>query len=100
MSLNRCREETDSSQLPRWMQYLDQDINEFHREDYYFAQLAQIVSSLFAKKPTKLQQFVLRFNTNSERKKESKRSLFRSKAFWGGKLGVKVMMSRGKRDGT
>jgi len=63
MSLQRCQEETTSTQFIDWMTYLEQDVNAFHREDYFLANIAKEVQRTIAKdrKSVKLKPFLLKF---------------------------------------
>jgi len=40
MPVEQVKEETTASQFIMWQEFLEREINEFHREDWYFAQLA------------------------------------------------------------
>lgn len=85
MSLERCQEETSSSDFVLWKAYFEQDVNEFHREDYYFAQIAQEVSRVLAKKPKqiKLKHFLLKFGKEEDKPQLSREERIRaSKSFW------------------
>lgn len=74
MPLQRCQQETTSSEFVKWMAYLERDANAFHRQDYYLAQIALEVRRIFAKHPNKmnLDDFILKFE--QERKKIEKQT--------------------------
>jgi len=64
MSLQRCQQETTSTEFLDWMEYLKQDVNAFHREDYFLANIAMHIRMAFAKDPKKvpkLERFLLKF---------------------------------------
>ena len=60
LSLQRCKNETTSSEFRDWKHYLDWDINEFHREDYFFARISHQIVSLFSKN-SKLEDHLIKF---------------------------------------
>lgn len=108
MSKQRCQQETTSTQFLDWIVYLEKDVNAFHREDYFFAniarEIAQIRELLSAKKPKwlKLDEFLLKFTS---KKKEITKSLTREEAAerskrkwlpWAG-IGTKIIKDRNKR---
>ncbi len=55
MSIQRCQEETTSTQFVDWIAYLDWDVNAFHREDSFLAQIAQEIRRTISKDPEKVQ---------------------------------------------
>ena len=66
MSIQRCQQETTSTQFLDWIEYLEQDVNAFHREDYFLASIAREVCQvreMFSKKPKhiKLEWFLQKF---------------------------------------
>lgn len=78
MSLQRCQDETTSTQFIDWMTYLEQDINAFHREDHFWANIAAEVRRSWVNSPekVKIKTFLLKF----KRKRESKRAMTRKEA--------------------
>lgn len=72
MSLQRCQEETTSTQFLDWMEYLEQDVNAFHREDYFLANIARLLQMAIAKNPekVKLKHFLFEFVNKRIKKKE------------------------------
>ena len=75
MSYQRCQEETTSTKFLDWMEYLKQDVNAFHREDYFLADIARHIRLASAKDPKKiprLEHFLLKFKEGIKiRKKKS-----------------------------
>jgi len=72
MSIQRCQEEHSSTQFLDWMEYLEQDVNAFHREDYFLASIAREicqVREMFAKKPrqVKLEWFLQKFISKKDK---------------------------------
>ena len=63
MSLYRCQVETSSTQFLDWIEYLDIEINAFHREDFNFASLAKILVQCNSKNPknVKLEDYLIKF---------------------------------------
>ncbi len=69
------------------MAYLDEQVNAFHRWDYYFAQIAAEIRRIRSKRRIKLRDFLLTFNfrkplsrmTRTEREAQ----IAKSKQAWG-----------------
>jgi len=79
MPLTRCQRETSSTQFLEWMEYLEQDLNAFHREDYFLAQIAQEIRRTVVKEPeeVKIETFLRKFE---KKVVEVKRKLTREEA--------------------
>lgn len=75
MSLQRCQEETSSTQFLDWLAYLDWEINAFHREDWFLAQIAQEVRRTISKDPekVKIEGFLRKFAAKRAPKKLTRR---------------------------
>ena len=75
-----------------WLEYLDAEVNGFHREDYYMAQIAAEVRRGHVKNPkkVKVEDMVLKFTTNEKckQKKQKKSNILASKNFWLTSLGL------------
>jgi hypothetical protein len=83
---------TTSSQFVEWLEYLERDINAFHREDYYHAQIAAEIRRSFVKKPrnVKAKQFLLKFQHMKPKVAQSFEEVCeKSKRFWFGMFGKK-----------
>jgi len=71
-----------------WIAYLDdEELNGFHREDYYLANIAAEVRRSFVKDPAKIkmESFLIKFKKGAKlkRPKKTKEEKIReSKAFW------------------
>ena len=86
MPLQELQNKTTSTEFLEWVIYLrDIEPNEFHREDWYAAQIAQEVCRTRVKKPStiKTDRFILKFGgvqeeampaTPEERMKKSKQA--------------------------
>lgn len=103
MSLQRCQQETTSTQFVRWCDYLEQDLNRPSRGDYYLAQIAMEIRRGYVKTPAnvKLEHFLLEFSKKEGPKKprteeEREQWAAASKARW---LGM-VMSSKTKTPPT
>jgi len=87
MSVDRVQDETSSFQFMMWKEYLERDVNAFHRENFYWAQIAAEVRRSFCKNPkrVKVENFLLKFkNKVVTKKKMTKKERTKSaKAFWG-----------------
>lgn len=94
MSLQRCQEETSSTQFLDWIEYLKWDVNAFHREDYYLAQIACEVRRILAKDPNKemdLKRFLFKFVKKERPKRLTKKEATkRSKRRWLSWAGIKL----------
>lgn len=76
MSVQRCQQETTSTEFLDWIEYLQQDVNAFHREDYFLANVARYIRMAFAKDPgkvPKLEHFLLRFTNKKIQKPLSRK---------------------------
>jgi len=91
MSVGRCQEETTSSQFVMWMEYLNQDVNAFHRENYYWAQIAWIIARVFGgDKNSKVENYILEFKNDGKKKKlTAEQEIKKSKSFWQSLVGLK-----------
>ena len=47
LSLSETMERTTSRQFILWIEYLRKDVNDFHREDYFLAQISMDIRRLF-----------------------------------------------------
>jgi hypothetical protein len=82
----------------KWQVYLDEvEMNGFHREDYYLAQIAQCIIQANSKNPNsiKLKQFLLQFSKEDKGKSKPTKSevrnrMIQSRAAWGALLGVQM----------
>lgn len=74
------------------MQFLDAEVNGFHREDHYMAQIAAEIRRGLLKpgagRRVKVQDFILKF-TKAKEKKRKPPSMAESKAFWFAAVGLK-----------
>ena len=85
MSKQRCQAETSSSEFADWMQYLNDDTNAFHREDYFLANIAKLIVQSNSKNPesVKLDPFLLKFESKKPTPKLDEQSrLDRIKQSW------------------
>lgn len=103
MSVQRCKNETTSTEFVNWQVIREKRINGFHREDYFWANIAKILTQANVKdsKSITLDQFLLKFTTSkpdpkelTEVEKEAK--IKRSKAFWSAALGVGIDQEKTK----
>lgn len=86
-----------SREFAGWLRYLEIDVNAFHREDYYLAQIAAEIRQQNSKTSVEVRDFLLKFkhsdagqysNPITEEEKEQHRK--KSKAVWGALLGVAI----------
>ena len=71
MSVARLQAEISSSEFVDWIAYLEKDINEFHREDYLFAQIAAEVRRSWVKNYNDVDpsDFLIKLEPKKEKKK-------------------------------
>lgn len=94
MSLQRCQEETTSTQFLDWIEYLELDVNAFHREDHFWANIATEIRRSFVKEPGRVRMgsFLLKFARKKIAKRRPmtrKEAAERSKQKWFSWLGIK-----------
>lgn len=96
--MTRCKLETTPTQFVMWRVYLDEEeINGFHREDYYLAQICQLIVAVNSKNPKgiKLKDFLLKFAKEKQKsglttKQELRKKMLYSRAAWAGLLGIEI----------
>jgi len=79
MSYDRVQQETSSSRFVKWMLYLEMDVNAFHREDHYHAQIAAEIRAGNIGKHVKSNTMLLKFTKEGKKKQ----TMSDSKAAWG-----------------
>ena len=75
MSLQRCQIETTSTEFLDWIEYLEQDVNAFHREDWFLANIAREIRRTILKNPNKSlgwEEFLLKFSDQKEMEEKGK----------------------------
>ena len=87
MSKQRCQQETTSTEFLDWVEYIEQDINAFHREDYFLAQIAQEIRRTIVKEPekVKIESFLQKFErkvVKIKKKLTKKEAAEKSKRRW------------------
>lgn len=95
MALQEVMEKTTSSEFIEWMAYLDLEMHQTKKEDYYLAQVAAEVRRSFVKSPQSVhvKDFILSF-TRAERSSPGGDSPViedptqRSKNYWNAVLGL------------
>ena len=70
LSLQRCQQETTSTEFLDWMKYLEQQDNTHTKMDYYLAQIAARISGMFSKEPEKFktEDFLMKFSYKKKKK--------------------------------
>ena len=85
---------TTSSEFVEWCHFLAMDVNEFHRNDYYMAQIAAEIRRSNSTKPERIKtsDFILEFDMSPEKEEPEEispeESLRRKKAYWMAPYGV------------
>ncbi len=90
MSLQRCQDETSSTEFLDWLEYLKQDINVRRREDYFLANIAKEIRRTVVKNPQSvtLEPFLLEFEVKVEKPvKEKRKSTLGNWLAWAGLKG-------------
>ena len=99
VKLGKCFQEVQVGTTSRefaqiWIPYFEQEPNEFNPLHSYLAQIAAEVRdmrNMWAKgkhKPTTIEQMILKFEKEGDKRKVQKVSLIQSKQFWLGGLGL------------
>jgi len=75
------------------MEYLEQEVNDFHREDYYLAQIAAEIRRQYAKDPGSIttQKMLIKFESKAPDERQAttpKDKTQNSKNFWLAIVGV------------
>lgn len=104
MSLQRCQQETTSTEFLEWLVFIKKDINSFHRMDYFLANIAKMIVQVNSKNgKADMKDFLLKFITESEQQPsktltqhEINARDMASKAKWFTALGV--VGKKGKSD--
>ena len=104
MSIQRCQQETTSTQFLDWIEYLKRDVNAFHREDYFLAAIAREIrqfQEMFSKKPKhiKLEAFLQKFVFKKKRKKDmtKEEAAEQSKRYWLSWAGINTKVSKDRK---
>lgn len=79
---------TTSTEFVEWCRFMEIEVNEFHREDYFLAQVAAESRRAVSKHPrqVRVEDFLLRFRTPRTKKPPT---LAESMSFWLGSLGFR-----------
>ena len=89
MPLQRAQSETTSTEFVKWIKYLAQkkkdDLTNYHREDYYLAQIAAMIHNSVSKSSKSIESFLIEFKLIKEKTEKSmsiEEASKISKAFW------------------
>ena len=89
MPLQRAQSETTSTEFVRWIKYLAQkkkdDLKSHRKEDYYLAQIAQMIHNSVSKSPVSIESKLIELELKKEKieKPMTREEAARiSKAFW------------------
>lgn len=95
MSVRRAQREISSREFVEWVVYLDQEVNEFHRQDYFLANIAKTIKEVNATNPSAvtIDEFLLKFATHESKDTKltpdkQKSRMERSKSMWLALAGV------------
>jgi hypothetical protein len=83
MTVERLKEETTYRGLLRWKAYFAREVNFFHREDYYAAQLISLIKTIFSKEGNEVpvEASLLKFGPGKpERPEKPRRARSRAQA--------------------
>jgi len=81
-------QETSASDFLLWAAYLEHDVNAFHREDYYAAQITAAIRSLFGGS-AKIEDNLIKFVQKAKKELDSETKAAMSLSFWKALTGVK-----------
>lgn len=89
MSPQECKRKHTSREFLDWCAFLEWEVNSFHREDHYLAQIASEIRRGWVepkkRKNVKDEQFLITFRQKGNRQltdDEKKQKLLQSKSFW------------------
>ena len=89
MSVDRIQSETTPTTFIRWIKYLAQkrkdDLTDHHREDYYLAQIAQMIHNSVSKSPVSIESKLITFEIKKNKIKKPmtmEEASKISKSFW------------------
>lgn len=92
--MQEVQAKTTSSEFVEWIHFLDLEVNSFHRENYYLAQIAAEVRRGHVKDPgkVKIDDLILKFENKDPNLRVDDLSpddrMARSKSFWLATLGM------------
>lgn len=89
---------TSSTQFLEWQAYIEQDLNAFHREDYFWASIAAEVARVLAKDPKRIdiKDYLVKFTVDKVAEQQAamtedekrEQMILWSKLAWGGMVGL------------
>ena len=91
MPLQRAQSETTSTEFVRWIKYLAQkkkdDLKSHRKEDYYLAQIAQMIHNSVSKSPVSIESKLIELELKKEKIEAEEPMTIEeasriSKAFW------------------
>ena len=96
--LQELQAKTSSSEFVEWMHYIDKEVNAFHREDYYLAQIAYFICKVNEGKKSrfKLKDFLLKFGDNRKKEMSKEEATKQHKNFWMSVVGATQLLRKKK----
>lgn len=96
--MQRLQRETTSRQVAKWKWFIEWELEQPRREDFYLAQIAQVVRQGQVRSPrlVQLKHFLLKLSMRKQKPKglftetEKRAKLANSKAYWGAVAGLKT----------
>jgi len=94
MTVQEVQSKITSTEFVLWMEYLESELKEFQKQDYYLAQIAAEVRRANVKNPkaVKLSDFLLSFTHEKKAEKaieeDAKKGIERMKQFWNSVVGI------------
>jgi len=87
MTVWQCQINMSSAEFVEWSVYLDMEPNMFHREDFYWARMIQLLKAQLVKNPNriKLEDCLMRFEPKQKTNTEKSAA---AKSFFGRLLGA------------
>ena len=96
LPVKECKKRLSSMDFVLQLEYLEQDLNGFHRNDYFLAQIAHMLAMANSKDPkaVKFDTFLMKFDKKKPEVEASeeliKNKMAMSRGLWGAMLGVQI----------
>lgn len=89
--MGELKRRISSREYVEWLAYLELEVNAFHREDYYLAQIAEEVRRSYVKSPRSVAPGMLRIQFTAQRRAATTREAAAqaSKRYWLGAVGLR-----------
>lgn len=98
MTVWQCQTSMSSAEFVEWVVYLEQEPNMFHREDYYWARMIQLLQAQLVRNPNriKFEDCLMKFEPATKTGKSKAAS---AKSFFSKLLGMGNVTTKKRRKG-